>query len=128
MASPNDRLYTRTHEWVKIEGASALVGISGHAQEALGDITFVELPKVGSKVTKGKEYGVIESVKAASDIYAPISGEVAAVNGTVAEKPEIINSSPYDQGWLVKLSAIDAAEANDLLDAAAYEEFLKSEG
>ena len=127
MSSPNDRKYSQTHEWVKIESDSAIVGISDHAQDALGDITFVELPAIGRKVTKGKEFGVIESVKAASDLYAPISGEVVEVNTALSTAPEAINQDPYNKGWIVRIGRINAAEANDLMNGPAYEQFLASE-
>jgi glycine cleavage system H protein len=127
MSSPNDRKYSQTHEWVKIESDSAIVGISDHAQDALGDITFVELPAIGRKVTKGNEFGVIESVKAASDLYAPISGEVVEVNTALSTAPEAINQDPYNKGWIVRIGRINAAEANDLMNGPAYEQFLASE-
>ena len=122
-----DRKYLKSHEWVKIEGSTAVIGISDHAQDALGDITFVDLPKVGSSLIKGKECGVIESVKAASDIYAPLSGKVTAVNTALTTAPEAINTDPYGEGWMIKIDGVNAAEAADLLEAQAYEEFLKTE-
>jgi glycine cleavage system H protein len=124
---PADRKYLKSHEWVKIEGAIATIGISDHAQDALGDITFVDLPKAGTKVEKGKEFGVIESVKAASDLYAPVSGVVSAINSALATAPEAINKDPHGNGWLIKLDKVNAADLNDLLDAKGYEEFLKTE-
>ncbi len=124
---PQDCRYTRTHEWVKIEGDTATVGITDHAQDALGDITFVELPAVGSSLSTGKECGVIESVKAASDLYAPVSGTVAAVNEGLSTAPEKINQEPHGSGWLYRASGVDAAELAELMDAAAYESFLESE-
>lgn len=124
--NPTDRKYTETHEWVKIEGDSATIGISDHAQDSLGDVTFVELPESGSRVTKGKECGVIESVKAASDLYAPVSGTVAEVNGELETAPEAINQSPWEKGWLFKVNGVDASELDSLMDAEAYEKFLES--
>lgn len=96
MSLPDDRSYLKTHEWVKIEGDTAVIGISDHAQDSLGDITFVELPAPGTKLTRGSEFGVVESVKAASDLYAPVSGEVSESNGRLENEPETVNASPYD--------------------------------
>ena len=127
LPSPNDRKFTKTHEWVKIEGGKAIVGISGHAQEALGDITFIELPAIGKKVTKAESCSVIESVKAASDIYAPISGEIAEVNTSLETAPEEINKDPYQRGWLFSIKNFEAAEVAGLMDAAAYDAFVESE-
>jgi glycine cleavage system H protein len=112
--------YTKTHEWVKLTGTKALIGITDHAQEELTDIVFVELPTVGKEVKKGEELCVVESVKSVSEVYAPVSGKVVAVNTKLDDSPEIINSSPYDDGWLVELEVKDKAEVNTLLDAVAY--------
>jgi len=112
--------YTKTHEWVKLTGANAKIGITDHAQEELTDIVFVELPTVGKEVKKGDELCVVESVKSVSEVYAPVSGKVVAVNTKLDDSPEIINGSPYDDGWLVELEVKDKAEVNALLDAAAY--------
>jgi len=125
---PSDRQYTKEHEWVRIEGATATIGISQHAQSALGDIVYVELPKPGAVLVKGKPIGVVESVKAVSDIYAPISGTVTAVNGAVEDDPAKVNADPYGDGWLAKITVADAAEAATLLDSKAYDELLKAEG
>jgi glycine cleavage system H protein len=111
---------------VKIEGTGATVGITAHAQEALGDITFVELPKTGVAVKGGGPCGVIESVKAASDLYSPAGGTVAEVNGALESAPEAINTDPYGAGWIFKLSNVNAAEAGGLMDAAAYDAFVES--
>jgi glycine cleavage system H protein len=127
LPAPTDRLYTKEHEWVKIDGANATIGISDHAQSALGDIVYVELPKPGAALAQGKPIGVIESVKAVSDIYAPISGTVTEVNGAVEDDPAKVNADPYGTGWLAKITITSADESKSLLDAAAYEEFLKSE-
>jgi glycine cleavage system H protein len=124
--TPNDRKYTSTHEWAKIDGELAVIGITEHAQEALGDITFIELPKPGFKVEKGRECGVIESVKAASDIYSPVSGEVAEVNTSLETSPEIVNKSPWDDGWLFKVKAIRHDEVETMLDASGYEQVLEN--
>jgi glycine cleavage system H protein len=112
--------YTKTHEWVKLTGTKAKIGITDHAQEELTDIVFVELPTVGKEVKKGEELCVVESVKSVSEVYAPVSGKVVAVNTKLDDSPEIINSSPYDDGWLVELEVKDKTEVNTLLDAAAY--------
>jgi glycine cleavage system H protein len=116
--------YTKEHEWIKIEGTSATMGISHHAPEALGDITFVELPAIGKTLKAGDPLGVVESVKAASDIYAPIGGTVSAVNKELDGAPELINQSAEEKGWLCKLSNITASDADQLMDETAYKAFL----
>jgi glycine cleavage system H protein len=123
----DDRKYAKTHEWVLRSGDTATVGISDHAQDALGDITFVELPKLGATLKQAKECGVIESVKAASDLYSPVSGRVIEVNGTLETAPEAINSDPYGNGWMFRVTGLEDAEFAALMDAAAYAEFLESE-
>ncbi|MBN1656037.1 MAG: glycine cleavage system protein GcvH [Deltaproteobacteria bacterium] len=120
-------LYTKTHEWVRIEGELAVVGITDHAQRALGDITFIELPQLHVEVERGKECATIESVKAASDIYAPISGEVFEVNASLEGAPEKINHDPYGEGWIFKLKDYNRNHLSSLLNASAYEAFLESE-
>lgn len=125
MAQPSDRLYTKEHEWVKIDGTSAVVGITDYAQSSLGDIVYVEMPKPGVAVERGKPVGVVESVKAVSDIYAPVSGTIVEVNAAVEENQTKVNSDPYGEGWLVKLKLADA-DKTGLMDAAAYEELVKS--
>lgn len=119
--TPSDRRYTATHEWVKLENDSALVGITDHAQELLGDITFVELPKVGKVVTQQEAVAVVESVKAASDVYAPLAGTIAEVNAALASSPELVNQDPYGQGWLFRLRPVDQAGVVHTLDATAYD-------
>ena len=119
--------FTREHEWVRVEGDTATVGISNHAQEALGDIVFAEVPEAGREVSKGQEAAVVESVKAASDIYAPISGEIVAVNEALGDAPEQVNSEPYGEGWIFKIKASDESEVAALLDATAYEALLEDE-
>lgn len=126
--TPGDRKYAKSHEWVKITGDTAVVGISDHAQTALGDITFVDLPAVGTQVEAGKECGAIESVKAASDIFSPVSGKVVEANAALAKSPELINKSPYEEGWLFKLKGVNAAQAGSLLDAPAYDAMAEAEG
>jgi glycine cleavage system H protein len=125
--TPDDRKYTKTHEWVKVEDDVAVVGITDYAQESLGDITFVELPTVGDAMEQGEECGVIESVKAASDIFTPIGGEIAAVNTALEDKPEAINGSPYEGGWIFKIRGFDEAEVHNLMDADQYEALLENE-
>jgi len=112
--------YTKTHEWVKLAGNKAKVGITDHAQEELTDIVFVELPAVGKEVKKGEELCVVESVKSVSEVYAPVSGKVVAVNAKLDDSPEIVNEKPYDDGWLVELEVMDKKELDMLLDAASY--------
>jgi len=123
---PDDRKYTKTHEWVRVEGDTVTIGITDHAQEELGDVTFVELPAVGKNVTAGEACGVIESVKAASDLYAPVDGEVAASNDALEDAPERVNEDPYGDGWLFKLKGVDAMALDGLLDAGGYEASLAS--
>ncbi len=125
---PQDLKYAETHEWVRDEGDGTItVGISDHAQELLGDLVFVELPEVGTVLALGDECAVIESVKAASDINSPVSGEVTEVNEALADAPETINDNPYVDGWIFKLKVADAAELENLMDAAAYTAHAESE-
>jgi glycine cleavage system H protein len=121
---PADLRYTREHEWAKQEGGRIRVGITAYAQEQLGDVVFVELPKVGAKVTAHQAFGVVESVKAVSDLFAPVSGQVAEANAELAQKPEIVNQDPYGKGWMLVVTPSDAKQWNDLLTAAQYEELL----
>jgi glycine cleavage system H protein len=124
---PEELKYTRSHEWVLDQGDGiAAVGITDHAQELLGDLVFVELPEVGSRLAAGAECAVVESVKAASDIYSPLDGEVVEVNEALADSPEAINEAPYDN-WIFKLRMSDPAQLDSLMDAAAYAEFIASE-
>ena len=116
--------YTDTHEWVKLQGDTAKVGITDHAQSELTDIVFVELPEIGKEVEKGDELCVVESVKSVSELYAPVSGKIANVNRLLEESPETINGSPYDEGWLVEIELTDKAEINDLLDADSYKKLI----
>ena len=119
--SRDDRKYTSSHEWAKAEGDEVVVGISDHAQQELGDITFVELPPVGRQVEAGGECAVIESVKAASDLYAPVGGEVVAVNEALEETPELINSDAFESGWILKLKPSDPAALDGLMSASEYD-------
>jgi glycine cleavage system H protein len=125
---PADLRYTREHEWAKQEGGRIRVGITAYAQEQLGDVVFVELPKVGAKVTAHQAFGVVESVKAVSDLFAPISGEVVEANAELAQKPETVNADPYGKGWMLVVAPADAAQWEQLLTAAQYEAFLGEGG
>jgi len=127
MAQPSDRLYARTHEWVKIEGNAATVGITQFAQEQLGDVVFVELPAVGRDLAAAGALGNIESVKAVSEVFSPVAGSVTETNAELEAHPELINQDPYGAGWLVRL-AVAAGAGAGLMDAAAYERFLAEEG
>jgi glycine cleavage system H protein len=118
---PDNLKYAATHEWARLEGdGTATVGISNHAQDALGDIVFVELPEVGATIHAKDEVAVVESVKAASDVYSPISGEIIATNATLADAPETVNAVPYDGGWFYKIQISDELELEELMDADAY--------
>jgi glycine cleavage system H protein len=127
MEFPEELQYTEEHEWVLVEGDIVTVGITDFAQDALGDVVFVELPQVGTVLEAGKPFGVVESVKAVSDIYAPVSGEVVEINEDLPDAPEVINTSPYEDGWMIKIKVADPAEIKDLLDAEAYQEFVNEE-
>ena len=122
-----DLKYTKEHEWARIEGETATFGISDYAQNHLGDVVFVELPEVGSTFKAGDAFSAVESVKAASDIYAPVGGEVTEINGDLEDHPELMNQSPYDKGWIVKIRLSDAGEGQKLMDAAQYTEYLKTQ-
>jgi glycine cleavage system H protein len=125
---PRDLKYTREHEWAKQEGDRVRVGITAYAQEQLGDVVFVELPKAGAKVTAAKTFGVVESVKAVSDLFAPISGEVVEVNGELGQKPEIVNQDPYGKGWMLVVKPSGKGEWDQLLTAQQYEELIAQGG
>ena len=116
--------YTRDHEWARQEGARVRVGITAYAQEQLGDVVFVELPKVGARVTAKQAFGVVESVKAVSDLFAPVTGEVAEANTELGKSPEVVNQDPYGKGWMIVVTPADATQWGGLLTAAQYEEFL----
>ncbi len=117
--------YSDSHEWVKITNSTATVGVSQYAQKELGDIVHIELPKVGAHIKKGQEMAVLESTKAAADVYSPVSGEIAEVNKELVDHPELINESPEDTGWLIRVTLNDPTELESLMDNAAYEKFLK---
>ena len=121
--TPENLKYAKTHEWARLEDdGTVTVGISDHAQELLGDLVFVEFPEAGTSVSAGKECAVVESVKAASDVYAPVSGEITETNAALADSPEIVNSDPYGEGWLFRIKPSDAGELGLMLDAKAYEQ------
>ena len=120
MNVPKNLRYTKSHEWVRVEGGMAVVGISDHAQRELTDIVYVELPEAGKQVEAGNECAVVESVKAASDIYAPVSGEVVSANEELAEAPELVNDDPYGKGWMFKIKMSDVAELDELMPADDY--------
>jgi glycine cleavage system H protein len=127
VASPADLKYSKSHEWVRVDGDIATFGLADYAQNELGDITYLELPEVGDVVVAGEPLGVVESVKAASDIYAPVGGEVVERNEAAIESPELVNQSPYGDAWLIKVRLSDPAELDALMDVAAYDELLESE-
>ena len=118
---PDDLRYTREHEWVRFDGDEATVGITDYAQEELGDIVYVELPQEGDQLKRSDSFAIVESVKAASDVYSPLSGEVVATNAELAAKPELANEDPYGTGWMIRIKRSDASESDELLDAAGYE-------
>ena len=124
---PENLRYHKEHEWVRVEGSRAVIGISDHAQEALGDIVFFQLPKLGATVTAGQEIGEVESTKATSSLYTPISGTVSKVNQALTDRPELANKDPYGEGWVAEVELKNPAEMNNLMDAKAYEAFLKAD-
>ena len=124
---PGDLRYTKDHEWVRVEGDEAVVGITEFAAHQLGDVVFVELPAVGRSLAQHATFGVVESVKAVSDLFAPVSGEVIAANGALGGQPELVNTDPYGEGWMLRVKVADAGQLDGLLDAAAYEQ-LTAEG
>lgn len=124
MPYPADYRYTKEHEWVRVTGGTATIGITDYAQHELGDVVFVELPKVGAKIATGQSFGTVESVKAVSEIFAPASGEVIEANAALADKPEKINTDPHGAAWLIKVKLANPAEVNGLMDAAAYEAYI----
>lgn len=123
---PADLRYTKDDEWVRVEDGEAVVGITDYAQDSLSDIVFLELPSVGDSFNEGATFGVVESVKAASDLYMPVSGEVVAVNDTLTDSPEMINQDPYGEAWMIRIRLSDPSQLDNLLDAAAYESLLAS--
>jgi glycine cleavage system H protein len=127
MDFPKDLKYSRTHEWVRVEGKEVVVGITGYAAEELGDIVYVELPEEGDALEQDTAFGVVESVKATADLYAPLSGKVVEINEPLEDAPEVMNEDPYGDGWMVRLLLSNASELDDLLDAKAYSEFVEEE-
>lgn len=123
MEYPEEFKYTEDHEWVMVEADVVTIGITDFAQDQLGDVVFVELPEVGDQLQSGKPFGVVESVKAVSDVYAPVTGEVVEVNDDLPDDPEMINKSPYEDGWMLKIRIVDSAELEGLMDAGAYQAF-----
>ena len=126
MAAPRDLRYTKTHEWVRVDGDVATIGLSDYAQSELGDITYLELPEIGDEVTQSEPLGVVESVKAASDIYAPVAGEVLERNEDVVGAPELVNQSPYERAWLIKVRLTDPTQVESLMPAEEYDQFADS--
>ena len=127
MNYPNDLRYTKEHEWLRMEGDEGVVGITDFAQDSLGDVVFVELPAVGRTLAAGEAFGVVESNKTVSDLFAPVGGRVVAVNENLREQPELVNTDPYGGGWMIRLAVARREEADALLDAAAYQAFVASE-
>ena len=127
MEFPKHLKYSREHEWVKVEGNVAQVGITDYAQSELGDVVYVELPEGGTDVEANNTFGVVESVKAVSDLFAPVTGSIAEVNPQLEEEPELVNSDPYEDGWMIKIEMNDLSELNDLLDADEYKTFVEQE-
>lgn len=124
---PADYRYTKDHEWIKVDGGTATVGITDYAQQELGDVVFVELPKTGVKLNAGQAFGSVESVKAVSEIFMPVGGEIAEINSALVDAPETINKDPHGAAWLVKVKLADAKEADALMDARAYESFIATQ-
>ena len=124
---PQDNRYTKDHEWVKVAGDRGTVGITDYAQKQLGDVVFVELPEVGAKIEAGKRFGTVESVKAVSELYAPVTGEVVEVHDALTQKPEILNTDPYGEGWMIVVKLADAKAVGSLLDVAQYQAYVASE-
>ncbi len=127
MEFPEDLKYTREHEWARKKGANVVVGITEFAQDQLGDVVFVELPGVGDPVKKGESFGVVESTKAVSELFAPVSGKVVEVNDPLSDAPETINEDPYEEGWMITIQPSDPAELEQLMDAKAYKTFVEEQ-
>ena len=125
---PEDRKYSKEHEWVKVAGGRGTVGITDYAQKQLGDVVYVELPEIGRKLSSMQVFGTIESVKAVSELFCPVSGEVVEVNGTVVDKPELVNSDPYGKAWLVVVAIANEAELASLMSASDYQAYVEREG
>jgi glycine cleavage system H protein len=125
--TPEDNKYAKSHEYVHVEGEIGTIGITDYAQKELGDVVFIELPQVGTQLEAADEMGSIESVKAVSELFAPVSGEVVEINETLAEKPELINTDPYGDGWMIRVRLSDPSELDDLMNAEEYEEYCETE-
>ena len=121
---PSDYRYTKEHEWIKVSGTTGTIGITDYAQHELGDVVFVEMPAVGAKITAGQVFGTVESVKAVSEIFAPVSGEVTEANAALSDTPETLNTDPHGAAWLIKIKLADPAEVSGLMDPAAYQAFI----
>jgi glycine cleavage system H protein len=124
MMYPSDYRYTKEHEWIKVTGETGTIGITDYAQHELGDVVFVEMPALGTKITSGQVFGTVESVKAVSEIFAPVSGEVTEANAALTSTPETVNNDPHGAGWLIKVKLANPAEVSGLMDAAAYQAFV----
>jgi glycine cleavage system H protein len=124
---PEDLHYSKDHEWVRVEGYTAVVGITDYAQDSLGDVVYVELPKVGEKFAANESFGSVESVKAVSEVFSPVSGEISALNEALNDEPEKVNQDPYGEGWMIKVKMSNAGEVDSLLTAAEYEDFTKGD-
>jgi glycine cleavage system H protein len=124
---PDDLHYSKDHEWVRVEGNIAVVGITDYAQDSLGDVVYVELPKVGDDFAANESFGSVESVKAVSEVFSPVSGEIVGINETLADAPEKVNQDPYGEGWMIRVQMSNAGEVDSLLTAAEYEDFTKAE-
>lgn len=127
MNFPEDLKYTRDHEWARVQGAKVTVGITDFAQDQLGDVVYVELPEVGDEVKKGETFGVVESTKAVSDLFSPVSGKVVEVNGPLVDAPETVNEDPYEEGWMIVVEASDPKELAELMDGPTYRKFVEEE-
>ena len=128
MDFPEDLKYSKEHEWVKVDGGTVIIGITAHAQDELGDVVYVEAPEVGSSVDASSTFGVVESVKAVSDLYAPVSGKVIEVNSRLEEEPELINTDPYNEAWIIKVEMTDSSELDALLTSEEYSSYVGAEG
>lgn len=129
MASvPNGLFYTKEHEWVLVEDNIATVGITDFAQESLGDVTYIQLPKEGESVNKNDPFGIVESVKAVSDLYSPVTGRIVEINQPLLDAPELVNQDPYSDGWMVKVELKDSSETQELMEASAYKEYIEEQG
>ncbi|CAM3318336.1 glycine cleavage system protein GcvH [Nosocomiicoccus ampullae] len=124
MVTPNNLKYSEDHEWVKVDGDTVTIGITEFAQSELGDIVFVELPDEGDELEKGEDFGSVESVKTVSELYAPVSGEVIEINEELEDSPELVNESPYEEAWMLKIKLSDESQLDELMDAAAYDEMI----